>query len=84
MQHLGDTMHHFRLILRMGQASGTDVVAVHRKGHLTQQKWAEMIYNCRGCGWADKCPDWLDKHETVDSVPQTCRNQQQFASLKRN
>ncbi|WP_170331888.1 DUF6455 family protein [Ruegeria arenilitoris] len=82
MSQLGEIMTHLRLVLRMGRATGTDMVKAHQKGHLTQQDWAEMIQYCRGCSWANKCPDWLDKHETVVGAPHTCRNQQRFAALK--
>ncbi|WP_302477004.1 DUF6455 family protein [Ruegeria atlantica] len=82
MLHLGEIMTHLRLVLRMGQATGTDMAAAHRNGHLTQQDWAEMIQYCRGCGWANQYPDWLDRHEGAASAPQTCKNQQRFAALK--
>ncbi|WP_170758459.1 DUF6455 family protein [Ruegeria lacuscaerulensis] len=82
MPHLGELMTHLRLVLRMGRATGTDVVAAHRQGHLTQQDWADMIQNCRGCEWANQCPDWLDQHETVPGAPQPCRNRKRFAALK--
>ncbi len=75
-------MTHLRLVLRMGRVTGTDMVAAHRQGHLTQQDWAEMIQYCRGCGWANRCPNWLDQHEDANGAPQTCRNQQRFAELK--
>ncbi|MCA0929110.1 DUF6455 family protein [Ruegeria profundi] len=82
MPHLGEIMTHLRLVLRMGQATGTDIVAAHEQGHLTQQDWAEMVHKCRGCDWANRCPDWLDRHEIVKNAPQTCRNRQRFAALQ--
>ncbi len=82
MLHLGEIMTHLRLVLRMGQATGADMVAAHHTGHLTQQDWAEMIQYCRGCGWANRCPDWLDQQEAVTGAPHTCKNRQRFAALK--
>ncbi|WP_170325893.1 DUF6455 family protein [Ruegeria arenilitoris] len=82
MPHLGEIMTHLRLVLHMGQVTGTDMVEAHQKGHLTQQDWAEMIQYCRGCSWANRCPDWLDQHETVVGAPHTCSNRQRFAALK--
>ncbi len=82
MPRLGEIMTHLRLVLRMGQATGTDLVTAHRQGHLTQKDWADMIQCCRGCGWANQCPDWLDQHVTATCTPQTCRNQKRFAVLK--
>jgi len=82
MPRLGEMMTHFRLALRMGRTTGTDIVAAHQKGHLTQQDWAEMIQQCRGCSWAQDCPDWLDVHESVTDAPHTCPNRNHFAALK--
>lgn len=75
-------MTHVRLALRMGRATGADIVSAHRNGHLSQQDWAEMIRSCRGCAWAKECPNWLDGREAIDAAPGTCPNQSRFAELK--
>ncbi|WP_256368055.1 MULTISPECIES: DUF6455 family protein [unclassified Ruegeria] len=82
MQRLGHIMTHLRLVLRMGQATGTDVVAAHRQGRLSQQDWAKMVRSCQGCTWAAKCPDWLDKADSVVQPPNTCPNHKRFEVLK--
>ncbi len=75
-------MAHMRLVLRMGKTTGTDVVAAHRQGRLSQQDWAEMVRSCQGCTWAAKCPEWLDENETVERAPRTCPNRKRFTALK--
>ncbi|MDA7966086.1 MAG: DUF6455 family protein [Ruegeria sp.] len=75
-------MTHLRLVLRMGQATGTDIVAAHRAGQLSQSDWAEMVQYCRGCEWASTCPDWLDDNETAPEAPCTCPNRHRFAALR--
>ncbi len=75
-------MTHFRLVLRMGQTTGTDIVGAHRSGRLSQQDWAEMIQFCRGCAWAQDCPEWMDQHEGGAEAPHSCPNRSRFAALK--
>ncbi|SMO64946.1 DUF6455 family protein [Ruegeria faecimaris] len=82
MPRLGHLMTHLCLVLRMGQATGTDIVRAHNKGRLSQEDWAEMIRLCQGCGWAAACPDWMERHPDVAGAPQTCPNKHQFAALK--
>lgn len=82
MPHLGEVMAHVRLVLRMGRATGADIVAAHRNGHLSQQDWARMIRSCQGCACAHQCPDWLDEHETAFDAPERCPNRARFAALK--
>ncbi len=82
MQRLGHIMTHLRLVLRMGHATGTDLVRAHRAGRLSPEEWADMVQHCRGCEWASSCPDWLDDNETADAAPQNCRNRDRFAELQ--
>ncbi|SLN22055.1 DUF6455 family protein [Ruegeria meonggei] len=82
MPRLGQIMTHFRLVQQMGKTTGTDVVAAHRKGYLSQQDWADMIEFCRGCSWAKECPNWLSRHHAASNAPEACINQQRFAALK--
>ncbi len=82
MPKLGHVMTHLRLVLQMARATGTDIVAAHRDGRLSQEAWAEMIRSCRGCEFARACPKWMKDNETVDRAPCTCPNRKQFAALK--
>ena len=82
MQHLGKAMAHHRLILRMGQIVGLDIVAGHKDGRLTQQDWADMVQRCQGCEWACKCKDWMARNTSADTAPDTCPNRERFASLR--
>ncbi len=82
MTQLGQVMTHLRLVLRMARTTGTDLVAAHRDGHLSQQDWAEMIQLCRGCEWACACPDWMDNNITAERAPSTCPNRDRFTALK--
>ena len=81
MPRLGKLMTHLRLVLRMGRATGVDVVAAHREGRLSHEDWAEMVQSCRACDWAGTCPEWLDEHERVCEAPETCPNRARLAEL---
>ncbi|WP_170466612.1 DUF6455 family protein [Ruegeria arenilitoris] len=82
MQQLGKTMGHHRLVLRMGQVVGSDIVAEHRQGRLSQEDWAEMVRRCQGCEWACRCKDWLQNREFAQDAPETCPNREKFAVLR--
>ncbi|WP_298852399.1 DUF6455 family protein [uncultured Ruegeria sp.] len=82
MSRLGEIMTHLRLVLRMGQATGTDLAAAYRDGHLRHEEWAEIVQQCRGCAWAKDCPEWLEQREQVNQAPCTCPNRERFADLK--
>lgn len=75
-------MTHLRLVLRMGEATGTNLVAAHRSGRLSQDDWAEMVQFCRGCEWAQACPAWLDENDNAEAAPRTCPNRARFSALK--
>lgn len=82
MQVLGNTMEHVRLVSRMAQATGTDLMGATQAGKLSQEEWADMVQTCRSCVWSERCPDWLACHERVDAAPDTCLNRAEFAALK--
>ena len=82
MPRLGQIMTHLRLVLRMGQATETDIIAAHHNGDLSQEDWADMVRRCRGCEWAKRCPEWLDDHECIAEAPETCPNRERFAEIK--
>ncbi|WP_298933635.1 DUF6455 family protein [uncultured Ruegeria sp.] len=82
MSRLGEIMTHLRLVLRMAQVTGTDIVSAHQHGHLSQDNWADMVQLCRGCAWARDCPDWLDRYRSDAKVPVHCLNRERFAVLQ--
>ncbi|WP_050604772.1 DUF6455 family protein [Ruegeria sp. 6PALISEP08] len=82
MPQLGNIMTHLRLVLRMGQATGTDLAVAYRKGHLNHEEWAEIVQQCRGCAWAHDCPEWLEQRDQIEQAPSTCPNTERFAALK--
>lgn len=82
MPRLGEIMAHLRLVLRMGQVTGTDLAAAYRDGHLKHEDWAEIVQQCRGCTWARTCPEWLGRREQIDHAPCTCPNRGRFKAIK--
>ena len=87
MKPLGDKKRHFWLAQRMAKTTGADLVSAHKAGALPQSEWAQMVQNCRSCGWTEGCERWLRANETSQVVPEDCVNcdrlaelQQQFAS----
>ncbi len=82
MQKLGDPMDHVRLMARMGQTLGIDLVAAHAAGDLSQNEWAAMVQDCRGCEWGAGCSDWLETNDTAGQAPRPCPNRAVFRRLK--
>ncbi len=75
-------MDHYRLVSRMAQVTGTDVVAAAEAGDLSQKRWAGIVQTCRRCQWSGRCQEWLDGHDNVEKAPSTCLNRHQFEVLK--
>ena len=84
MKPLGDQNTHFWLAQRMAQLTETDLVAAMDAAQLTQEDWARMVQECRGCDWAEGCEKFLalQDGEPVAEAPETCRNSERFAALK--
>ncbi|MEP2532749.1 DUF6455 family protein [Shimia sp.] len=84
MKPLGDTNVHYWLAQRMARATETDLVAAMEKADLSQEDWAQMVADCRGCAWTRGCERWLALHseETAQSAPSDCANQDRFQKLK--
>ncbi|TMV09786.1 hypothetical protein FGK63_01580 [Ruegeria sediminis] len=83
MPPLGKIMTHLRLVLGMGRATGTDIVAAHEEGRLSQEDWAGMVQTCRACEDAGGCRAWLDQNESVEDAPKSCANRARLAALRR-
>ncbi len=82
MKRLGHLMKHFRLVSCMARTVGLDPENARASGALSQQAWADMVQNCRRCGWADRCEDWLNAHETADSPPEACPNARRIERVR--
>lgn len=83
MRRTGDLMTHVRLMSRMAQATGTDLVRAVDGGTLSQSRWAAMVQRCRRCDWAGACSGWLDaQRDGVQPAPDTCRNGVRFRVLR--
>lgn len=85
MKPLGDSKAHFWQAQRMAQATDTDLVAAMEQAELSQEDWAEMVLECRGCDWTGGCKRWLDRHtdSLVDEAPEHCVNRARFQKLKK-
>ncbi len=86
MKPLGDRTQHYWLAQRMAQLTQTDLVAAMARAQLSQEDWAEMVENCRGCDWEAGCDRYLEAHErdaqTEESAPEACVNKDRFKRLK--
>lgn len=84
MKPLGEQNLHFWLAQRMAKLTETDLVEAMQAAQLTQEDWAAMVEDCRGCDWTGNCRKFLDQNagQTVEAAPDTCRNQERFAALK--
>lgn len=81
MQTLGHIGQHVRLVLRMAQATGLDLVTAHAAGDVTAPDWADIVQACRRCDWTGKCERWLDTHGTAARAPENCRNRNRFDAI---
>ncbi|SMP14649.1 DUF6455 family protein [Shimia sagamensis] len=86
MKPLGDRTDHYWLAQRMAQLTQTDLVAAMTRAQLSQEDWAEMVENCRGCDWEAGCDRYLTAHErdalTEERAPAPCVNKDRFKRLK--
>lgn len=84
MKPLGDQNTHFWLAQRMARLSEIDLVAAMNAAELTQEDWAGMVQDCRGCDWSRGCQKFLARQagSPVEEAPDTCRNSAKFAALK--
>lgn len=84
MKPLGSSTQHYWLAQRMAKATETDLVAAMEQAQLTQEDWAEMVDECRGCDWTKGCKRFLGLHAGVPAqeAPEKCVNQSRFMALK--
>ena len=82
MPKLGKIMTHLRLVMRMGRATGTDIVEAHNEGRLSQADWAAMVTTCRACESVGRCQHLLDEHDQLDGAPETCPNRTRLWALR--
>ncbi len=75
---------HYWLAKRMAKATGVDLEAAMDEARLTQSDWAEMVRQCRGCGWREDCERWLDQpHDDAPRrIPRGCANREKFDRLR--
>ncbi|SMX46949.1 hypothetical protein MAA8898_03566 [Maliponia aquimaris] len=80
---MGDETRHFWLVQRMAKATGVDLVAAMQDGDMTQQDWAGIVTDCRGCQWVEGCTDWLDTPvDDTRPAPESCVNRERLAHLQ--
>lgn len=82
MRPLGDERLHLRLLEEMSQAVGTDLVRAYKDGLISNEDWAGMVQQCRGCAEPGKCRTWLAARETAPQAPVYCSNRARLAELK--
>lgn len=81
---LGEAARHFWLAQRMAKTTNTDLVAAMAAGDLSQERWAQMVKDCRACTWSEGCVRWLDRQAgaPVLTAPEGCVNHSIFLKLK--
>ncbi|WP_305967943.1 MULTISPECIES: DUF6455 family protein [unclassified Mameliella] len=80
---LGDETEHYWLVQRMAKATGVDLVGATDAGLLSQEDWAGIVTCCRGCGWSQRCDQWLNKPvDDTRSFPGNCLNRKRLAALQ--
>lgn len=82
MQTLGDPLYHLRLLGRMGHTVGADLVQAFEAGKIDNETWTQMITNCRGCPYPQKCHAWLDATEQAAAPPSGCCNAESLHQLR--
>ncbi|QDC11163.1 hypothetical protein FHY55_18830 [Oceanicola sp. D3] len=83
MKPLGDERTHYLLAMGMAKATRTDLAQAMEEGALDSEAWSAMVTRCRGCGWAERCGEWLDTAiEEGANCPPSCVNQRRFEELR--
>lgn len=85
MKKLGDQNTHFWLAQRMAKVTETDLVKAMQRAELSQEDWADMVRQCRGCDWGRSkgCERWLSgQMDAVDEAPDSCDNRDKFVAMK--
>ena len=82
MKPLGDAKRHYWLVQRMAGLSEVDLVRAKVAGDMSQQDWAGIVENCRGCDWVKGCERYLDRGQASETPPENCLNRLFLTSLK--
>jgi len=73
---------HERLVNKMADTLGVDLVEEVQRGNLAPSELRNRVFRCVGCDSADACADWLRAHpDGTDGAPEFCRNGKMFADL---
>ena len=73
--------HHARLVTRMADATGVDLVEQMQRGKLDSEDLRMMVHRCQGCTHPCDCEMRLDAGG-LTATPDYCRNTSEFAALK--
>ena len=74
---------HARLVTKMADRVGLDVIESMQRGELDSENLRQMVHRCEGCTDPDACEQMLDSGAQIDNPPSYCRNANRFEQLKR-
>lgn len=73
---------HERLVSRMADTLGLDLIAEVQRGNLAPSELRNRVFRCVGCDCAEACSEWIEAHSNgADTAPTYCRNSQMFSDL---
>ncbi len=73
---------HARLVSKMADRAGVDVVENMQRGELNSEELRTMVHRCEGCTDPEACERLLESGAQLDNVPSYCRNADRFDQLK--
>lgn len=72
-----------RMVHRMAQSNGLDLVDLVRHGRVSADDISDVIQSCGRCANKTGCKSWLNAHHTpVETTPGFCRNKPWFDDVK--
>jgi len=73
--------HHARLVSKMADRVGIDIVEEMQRGKLDAEDLRMMVHRCEGCTEPEACLELLQRGEGR-TAPEYCRNTHVFESMK--
>ena len=82
MAHTDRYTRHARLVSKMADRIGLDLVEAMQRGQVDSEDLRGMVNRCAGCTNPEACSDLLADGHTHGVAPEYCRNAHIFEALR--
>ncbi|CUJ85076.1 hypothetical protein RUE5091_00295 [Ruegeria denitrificans] len=80
---LGDVEKHFWLTRSVARCMNISFTEAMAKGHLTPERYAELVTRCRVSQCSDQCGSWLSEQQSeAQRAPEFCANADLLNAMK--